>query len=56
MDYMDFYIAYDYSEADLELPTDKGPVFVLGKTYDPKQEMEMIKADVQSKIWCTYRR
>lgn len=37
---MDFYIAYDYGEADLELPLDKGPVFVLGKSYDPKQGRE----------------
>lgn len=56
MDYMDFYIANDYGEADFEMPIDSGPVFILGKKYDPKQEMELIKSDIRSKIWCTYRR
>lgn len=51
MDYMDFYIAYDYGEADLELPIDKGTVFVLGKSYDPKQGKQKEKKTKEKQPW-----
>lgn len=36
MDYMDYYIANDYGEADFEVPCHFGAVWVLGKKYDPQ--------------------
>ncbi|XP_063702807.1 cysteine protease ATG4A isoform X2 [Culicoides brevitarsis] len=57
MDYME-YLTYDSGDSDYDqLPTENGPIYILGKCYNnPKQEMEVIRGDIQSKIWCTYRR
>ncbi|XP_059616855.1 cysteine protease ATG4B [Phlebotomus argentipes] len=31
-------------------------VWILGKSYSPVQELELIRRDIQTRIWCTYRR
>ena len=39
-----------------DFPTDKGPVWILGKKYDMKRQRHEAKVDVVSRLWMTYRR
>ncbi|KAG4074005.1 hypothetical protein HA402_014210 [Bradysia odoriphaga] len=43
------------SEPD-DIPKTNDPVWILGKQYNAIQELETIRRDVQSRLWCTYRR
>ena len=54
------YVAHTYEAASLvhieDFPQDAGPMWILGKEYDSKNDKYHIKKDVQSKLWITYRR
>lgn len=39
-----------------DIPKTNDPVWILGKEYNAIQELETIRRDVQSRLWCTYRR
>ncbi|KAJ6647449.1 Cysteine protease ATG4B [Pseudolycoriella hygida] len=39
-----------------DIPKTTEPVWILGKHYNAIQELETIRRDVQSRLWCTYRR
>ncbi|CAO1308690.1 unnamed protein product [Diamesa serratosioi] len=56
MDYMfDAYVGYDVGEVDDIPKNTKEDIWLLGKKYS-FDELELIRADVQTKLWCTYRR
>ncbi|XP_068140140.1 cysteine protease ATG4B [Drosophila tropicalis] len=38
-----------------DIPKKNTEVFVLGKTYNAIQELDLIRRDIQSRLWCTYR-
>lgn len=56
MDYMfDAYVGYDIGEVD-DIPKNTlDDIWLLGKKYN-FDELDLIRADVQTKLWCTYRR
>ncbi|XP_073827424.1 autophagy-related 4a isoform X1 [Musca autumnalis] len=39
-----------------DIPNVNTTVWILGKSYNAIQELELIRRDVQSRLWCTYRR
>lgn len=39
-----------------DIPKTDTTVWILGKKYNSIQELELIRRDIQSKLWCTYRR
>lgn len=39
-----------------DIPKTNEPVWILGKKYNAIQELDLIRRDVQSRLWCTYRR
>ncbi|XP_075153516.1 autophagy-related 4a isoform X2 [Haematobia irritans] len=39
-----------------DIPQINTTVWILGKRYNAIQELELIRRDVQSRLWCTYRR
>ncbi|XP_046812457.1 cysteine protease ATG4B isoform X1 [Lucilia cuprina] len=39
-----------------DIPKVNTTVWILGKSYNAIQELELIRRDVQSRLWCTYRR
>ncbi|XP_055598506.1 cysteine protease ATG4B-like [Uranotaenia lowii] len=59
MDYMlDAYVGYDIgtvAEPD-DIPKTDEAVWILGRQYNAAQDLESIRKDVQSRLWCTYRR
>uniref|UniRef100_U5EYR5 Cysteine protease n=1 Tax=Corethrella appendiculata TaxID=1370023 RepID=U5EYR5_9DIPT len=58
MDYViDAYVGYDIGTVEPDdIPKTDDTVWLLGKSYNTIQELEFIRRDVQSKLWCTYRR
>lgn len=44
-----------YSEPD-DIPKTNATVWILGKSYNSILELEVIRRDIQSRLWCTYRR
>lgn len=38
-----------------DIPRRNTDVWVLGKKYNAIQELELIRRDIQSRLWCTYR-
>ncbi|XP_055642753.1 cysteine protease ATG4B [Toxorhynchites rutilus septentrionalis] len=58
MDYMlDAYVGYDIGSVEPDdIPKTDDAVWILGKQYDAIQDLEAIRRDVQSRLWCTYRR
>ncbi|EDV31042.1 uncharacterized protein Dana_GF15159 [Drosophila ananassae] len=38
-----------------DIPRRNTDVWVLGKRYNAIQELELIRRDIQSRLWCTYR-
>ncbi|XP_052864803.1 cysteine protease ATG4B [Anopheles cruzii] len=58
MDMLDAYVGYELgssSEPD-DIPRTNESVWVLGKQYHATDDLEAIRQDVQSRLWCTYRR
>ncbi|KFB38709.1 AGAP008497-PA-like protein [Anopheles sinensis] len=58
MDMLDAYVGYDLSsctEPD-DIPKTNETVWLLGKQYNASEDLEAIRDDVQSRLWCTYRR
>uniref|UniRef100_A0AAG5DAA0 Cysteine protease n=1 Tax=Anopheles atroparvus TaxID=41427 RepID=A0AAG5DAA0_ANOAO len=58
MDMLDAYVGYDLSsctEPD-DIPKTNETVWLLGKQYNATEDLEAIRDDVQSRLWCTYRR
>ncbi|XP_038111940.1 cysteine protease ATG4B [Culex quinquefasciatus] len=59
MDYMlDAYVGYDIgsvAEPD-DIPRTDDTVWILGKQYRAIEDLDQIRRDVQSRLWCTYRR
>ncbi|XP_050084528.1 cysteine protease ATG4B [Anopheles aquasalis] len=58
MDMLDAYVGYDLgsgSEPD-DIPRTDETVWILGKQYHATDDIEAIRQDVQSRLWCTYRR
>ncbi|XP_033637563.1 cysteine protease ATG4B-like isoform X2 [Asterias rubens] len=50
-------VTYESGMVSIEdFPTDKGPVWILGKKYDMKRQRHEAKVDVVSRLWMTYRR
>uniref|UniRef100_A0A1I8NR05 Cysteine protease n=1 Tax=Stomoxys calcitrans TaxID=35570 RepID=A0A1I8NR05_STOCA len=39
-----------------DIPQTNTTVWILGKRYNAIQELDLIRRDVQSRLWCTYRR
>lgn len=39
-----------------DIPRTINPVYILGRRYNAVQELDLIRRDVQSRIWCTYRK
>ncbi|KAL5279547.1 ATG4A family protein [Megaselia abdita] len=39
-----------------DIPKTNTTVWILGKNYNSIQELDQIRRDIQSKLWCTYRR
>uniref|UniRef100_A0A034WL87 Cysteine protease n=1 Tax=Bactrocera dorsalis TaxID=27457 RepID=A0A034WL87_BACDO len=39
-----------------DIPKTNTTVWVLGKRYNAIQELDLIRRDIQSRLWCTYRR
>lgn len=39
-----------------DIPNINTTVWILGRSYNAIQELELIRRDVQSRLWCTYRR
>uniref|UniRef100_A0A182JNG8 Cysteine protease n=1 Tax=Anopheles christyi TaxID=43041 RepID=A0A182JNG8_9DIPT len=55
---LDAYVGYDLSiatEPD-DIPKTNDTVWILGKQYNASDDLEAIRQDVQSRLWCTYRR
>ncbi|GAB0086346.1 Cysteine protease [Sergentomyia squamirostris] len=55
---IDYLVAVDAAlvESD-DIPTGcTDSVWILGKRYNPVQELELIRRDITTRIWCTYRR
>lgn len=55
---LDAYVGYDLSsctEPD-DIPKTNETVWLLGKQYNASEDLEAIRDDVQSRLWCTYRR
>ncbi|CAD7080003.1 unnamed protein product [Hermetia illucens] len=44
-----------YAEPD-DIPKTNATVWILGKSYNSIQELERIRQDIRSRLWCTYRR
>uniref|UniRef100_A0A0K8TP81 Cysteine protease n=1 Tax=Tabanus bromius TaxID=304241 RepID=A0A0K8TP81_TABBR len=44
-----------YNEPD-DIPKTSVTVWILGKSYNSIQELDLIRRDVRSRLWCTYRR
>ncbi|XP_058125395.1 cysteine protease ATG4B [Anopheles ziemanni] len=58
MDMLDAYVGYDLSsctEPD-DIPKTNETVWLLGTQYNATDDLEAIRDDVQSRLWCTYRR
>ncbi|XP_053672626.1 cysteine protease ATG4B [Anopheles nili] len=55
---LDAYVGYDLSSASEpdDLPKTNETVWILGKEYNATDDIETIRQDVQSRLWCTYRR
>lgn len=52
-----YYLTSDPNNSDPDdIPETKEDVWVLGKKYSAIQELERIRRDITSVIWCTYRR
>ncbi|XP_065162792.1 cysteine protease ATG4A isoform X2 [Atheta coriaria] len=49
------YLTDGNSETD-DIPLTKEPVYILGIKYDANKELTMIRQDIQSRLWFTYRR
>lgn len=58
MDYMlDAYVGYDIGSVEPDdIPKTNETIWILGKEYNAIQEIDVIRRDVQSRLWCTYRR
>ncbi|XP_055308063.1 cysteine protease ATG4B-like isoform X4 [Sitodiplosis mosellana] len=55
---MDLYLAQDSNiiETD-DIPREtRDPVWVLGRRYNAIQELDLIRRDVATRLWCTYRK
>ncbi|XP_031623518.1 cysteine protease ATG4B [Contarinia nasturtii] len=51
------YLAQDSSSIEPDdIPKTNNPVWILGRKYNAIQELELIRRDVQSRVWCTYRK
>ncbi|XP_037927837.1 cysteine protease ATG4B isoform X2 [Teleopsis dalmanni] len=48
-------VAGAVSEPD-DIPKTNSTVWVLGKRYNAIHELALIRSDIQSRLWCTYRR
>ncbi|XP_058815447.1 cysteine protease ATG4B [Topomyia yanbarensis] len=58
MDYMlDTYVGYDIGSVEPDdIPKTDDAVWILGKQYNAIQDLDTVRQDVQSRLWCTYRR
>ncbi|XP_058453079.1 cysteine protease ATG4B [Malaya genurostris] len=58
MDYMlDTYVGYDIGSVEPDdIPKTDDAVWILGKQYNAIQDLETVRRDVRSRLWCTYRR
>lgn len=50
------YMAQDNSAEPDDIPKTNDPVWILGHSYNAIQEIDLIRRDVQSRLWCTYRK
>lgn len=50
------YLAKDSKPDPDDIPQTTNPVYILGKKYSAIQELELIRRDVQSRLWCSYRK
>ncbi|XP_038050637.1 cysteine protease ATG4A-like [Patiria miniata] len=50
-------VTYESGMVSIEdFPTDKGPVWIMGRKYDMKRQRMEAKRDVRSRLWMTYRK
>lgn len=58
MDYMlDAYVGYDIGSIEPDdIPKTDDVVWILGKSYSATEDLDLIRRDVQTRLWCTYRR
>ncbi|XP_055545446.1 cysteine protease ATG4B [Wyeomyia smithii] len=58
MDYMlDTYVGYDIGSVEPDdIPKADVTVWILGKQYNALQDLDAVRQDVHSRLWCTYRR
>lgn len=58
MELMDYYVGSDIGEVD-DIPKIDAEVWIIGsqrKTYHAIDDLERIRRQIQSKLWCTYRK
>ncbi|XP_026463564.1 cysteine protease ATG4B [Ctenocephalides felis] len=55
--FVETYLTHDFDNQEpKDIPDTNEPVWILGKKFSAKDELELIRREVQSIIWCTYRR
>ncbi|KRT81154.1 Peptidase, partial [Oryctes borbonicus] len=50
------YYAHEGGVEPDDIPKTKEPVWILGKKYNATKDIDKIRRDITSKIWCTYRK
>lgn len=54
---LDTYVGYDIGSVEPDdIPKVDVAVWILGKQYNAIQDLDTVRQDVQSRLWCTYRR
>lgn len=54
---MDAYVGIDIGSVEPDdIPKTNETVWILGKHYNAVQDLDLIRSDVLSRLWCTYRR
>ncbi|XP_029165782.1 cysteine protease ATG4B isoform X1 [Nylanderia fulva] len=53
---MDSLFTQNVSEEAEDIPPTDEPVWILGKKYNALKELEVIRRDIRSKLWFTYRK